>query len=68
MLNLSAEMARFGVGRAELRALLACSDGEVRSKLMGLTEFTVSEALQIQRAFFPGLRVEYLFASDEAVQ
>jgi len=63
MMNLSAEMIRFGVSNADIQELLACSDRTVKNKLTGVTEFTVSEAMQIQRAFFPGLRVEYLFAA-----
>lgn len=63
MMNLSAEMMRFGVSNADIQQLLSCSDKTVKNKLTGMTEFTVSEAMQIQRTFFPGLRMEYLFAS-----
>lgn len=68
MMNLSAEMTRFGISNADIQNLLDCSDRTVKNKLTGVTEFTVSEAMQIQRTFFPGLRVEYLFTSVEAVK
>lgn len=63
--NLSAEMARFGVGVSDLQSLLNCTDKTVRNKLSGVTEFSVKEALNIRDSFFPGLRIEYLFAQSD---
>lgn len=65
MMNLSAEMTRFGVSNADIQKLLDCSDRTVRNKLNGITEFSVSEAVCIRDEFFPGMRIEYLFASPE---
>lgn len=62
MKNLSAEMTRFGVSNADIQSLLSCSDKTVRNKLSDITEFSVSEAIKIRDAFFPGMRIEYLFA------
>lgn len=64
MRNLSAEMARFGVSYADLTDLLNCSQKTVSNKLNDSTEFSVSEAMKIRDKFFPGLRLEYLFAAD----
>ena len=66
MKNLSAEMVRFGVGIADLQHILNCTDKTVRNKLSGATEFSVNEAFAIRDSFFPGLRIEYLFQTDNA--
>lgn len=65
MKNLSAEMARFGVANSDLQAVLACSAKTVANKLNDTTEFSVGEAIKIRDTFFPGLRIEYLFARAE---
>ena len=65
MRNLSAEMARYGVRNADIQNLLSCTDKTVRNKIDGVTEFSVAEALKIRDAFFPGLRIEYLFATTD---
>lgn len=65
MRNLSAEMARYGVRNVDIQNLLSCTDKTVKNKIDGVTEFSVAEALKIRDAFFPGLRVEYLFASAD---
>ena len=64
MKNLSAEMARFGISKSDIQNLLSCSDRTVRNKLGGITEFSVSEAIKIRDAFFPCMRLEYLFAES----
>lgn len=64
MRNLSAEMARYGVRNVDIQNLLSCTDKTVRNKIDGVTEFSVAEALKIRDAFFPGLRIEYLFAAE----
>lgn len=63
--NLSAEMARYGVSTTDIQALLGCSNKTVTNKLTDSTAFSVSEAIKIRDAFFPGLRIEYLFARAE---
>ncbi len=62
MKNLSAEMSRHGVKNTDIKNLLNCSERTVTNKLTGSSEFSVSEAMQIRDAFFPGMRIEYLFA------
>lgn len=65
MSNLAAEMARNGVSIADLLAVLGCTDKTVRNKMAGATEFSVGEAMKIRDTFFPGMRIEYLFAQKE---
>lgn len=65
MKNLTAEMSRYGVSNYDLQAILDCSSKTVTNKLNDSTEFSVSEAIKIRDAFFPGLRIEYLFARAE---
>lgn len=59
--NLSAEMTRFRVSRLDLGSLLGCSEGTVKNKLNGKSDFSYPEARTIQRKFFPGMKLEYLF-------
>lgn len=59
--NLSAEMARFKVSRFDLGSTLGCSAGTVKNKLNGKSDFSYPEARKIQKKFFPGLKLEYLF-------
>lgn len=68
MRNLSAEMARFGVSNADIQAILSCSSKTVTNKLNDVTEFSVSEAILVRDALFPGLRIEYLFARADPAQ
>ena len=63
MRNLSAEMIRYGVSNTDIQTVLSCSSKTVANKLNGTTEFSVGEAMAIRNAFFPGLRIEYLFAA-----
>lgn len=65
MRNLSAEMARYGVSNMDIQALLGCTRKTVTNKLSDNTTFSVGEAIKIRDAFFPGLRIEYLFARAE---
>lgn len=65
MKNLSAEMARFGVTNADIQNVLSCSVKTVTNKLNDNTEFSISEAIKVRDALFPGLRIEYLFARPD---
>ncbi len=64
MRNLSAEMARYGVSKEDLRMLLSCTDKTVNNKLNDTTEFSISEAMKVRDKFFPGMRLEYLFSQN----
>lgn len=65
MKNLVAEMKRYGISNSDIQSLLGCAEKTVRNKLSEETEFTVSEAFKIRDAYFPAIRPEYLFASDQ---
>lgn len=64
MKNLLAEMIRAGVQISDIEKLLECTNRTVKNKLDSKTEFSVNEALKIRNAFFPGMRIDYLFADD----
>ena len=64
MKNLIAEMARYGVRIADIQNLLNCSERTVRNKLNNERDFTIPEALKIRSTFFPGMSIEYLFATE----
>lgn len=64
MKNLQAEMKRNGIENADLQRVLGCSEKTARNKKKGKTAFTVEEAIKIRDAFFPGMRIGYLFAHD----
>ena len=65
MQNLLAEMRRYGVRNKDLSQVLSLTDRTITNKLSGETEITVSEALAVRDAFFPGLRISYLFAETD---
>ena len=65
MKNFRAEMMRYGVTTADVQAVLNCTDKTARSKINGRTDLTVSEAFALRDAFFPGIRLEYLYAKDD---
>lgn len=60
--NLEAEMARDQIKRIDLARLLNLSSRAVYGKISGETKFTTSEAIKIQKTYFPNLPIEYLFA------
>lgn len=66
MKNLKAEMARKGVNVLALQKVLNCSEKTVRNKINGVTEFTISEAIEIRNRYFNGLSLDYLFATDDS--
>jgi transcriptional regulator with XRE-family HTH domain len=63
--NLRAEMARKGIGSAQMSARVGFTPRSLSNKLNGKTEFTRSEMFKIQKELFPDLTVEYLFSYSE---
>ncbi len=51
-----------------IQAILECSGKTVANKLNDVTEFSVGEAIKIRDTFFPGIRIEYLFARADSAQ
>lgn len=64
MKNLKAEMKRYGITASDIQKVLGCSERTVRNKLSGDSAFTCPEAFEIRDAFFKGMRLEYLFSSE----
>lgn len=60
--NLKAEMARIGVTSADISRVVRKTDRNIRDKISGKGDFTLSEITSIRDAFFPGMSLEYLFA------
>lgn len=64
--NLRAEMIRAGVSTADIQAVLSCSPKTVTNKLSDSTAFSIWDAIKIRDTFFPGFKLEYLFARSGA--
>jgi predicted transcriptional regulator len=65
MKNLLAEMARYGVTVKDIQDVLGCTEKTARNKLGESTEFSFPETLKIRNKFFQGMKLEYLFATEE---
>ncbi len=63
--NLRAEMARKNIKPKKLANILGISYDSIINKLNGKTDFTRSEIFKIRDTFFPGLKLEYLFETEE---
>lgn len=66
MKNLAAEMVRNGVSVRDIQQIISCTERTVHNKLDGITDFSVTEAIRIRDAYFPGMRLAYLFAESGA--
>lgn len=62
--NLKAEMARTGISQADVAKFLGMSASNFSMKVNERIPITVQEAEGIKRRFFPGMTLDYLFASD----
>jgi hypothetical protein len=65
MQNLQAEMLRHAVKIPDIMQSIKCSEKTARNKVNGITDFSYPEAKRIHDDFFPTLRMEYLFATDD---
>lgn len=59
--NLRAEMARNGITVKQLSQVLGVSLKTASNRLSGKTDFTLNEALKINRELFPKCKLDYLF-------
>ena len=64
-LNLKGEMAKRNVTIESISELLGIHRNSVANKVNGRSRFSVDEAFMIQKAFFPDLETDYLFATEE---
>ena len=62
--NLKAEMARHDITIKDLMEATGKSRPGVSNNLNGRGCFSVDESLKIRDKLFPGLSIDYLFASD----
>lgn len=62
LLNLKAEMTRFGISDADIAKAIGRSERSVRDKISGRSQFTFPEANTLRNQLFPGLKLEYLFS------
>ena len=65
MKNLQAEMVRSNLTADDIATAIRKGTRTAADKVRGKFSFTFPEALIIRDAFFPGMRLEYLFATDE---
>lgn len=63
--NLLHEMRSSHIRHEDIRRTLGCCEKTVRSKVFGDAEFSVMQAVLVRDTFFPGMRLEYLFAPNE---
>lgn len=64
--NLRAEMARGDVTTVNIASAIRKTERSARDKINGKSDFTLTEICAIRDTFFPGMRLEYLFARDDA--
>lgn len=62
--NLRGEMVRKGITIEELARFLGIHRNSVSNKINGETPFSVDEAFEIQKKYFPKLSLEYLFKKE----
>lgn len=62
LVNLKAEMTRYGVTATDIAKVTGKTDRSVRDKISGKRDFTLPESAAIRDAFFPGMKLEYLFS------
>lgn len=64
-LNLKGEMAKRNVTIESIAELLGIHRNSVANKVNGRSRFSIDEAFSVQKAFFPDLEAQYLFATEE---
>ncbi len=66
--NLKAEMARYGISTVDIAKVARRTNKSIRDKISGKSDFTMPEGIAIRDSFFPGLSLEYLFSTEDAIQ
>jgi len=62
--NLKAELKRIGKSNADVAKLLGTTIATVSNKLNGKYEFSITEALTVQKEYFPYHDLNYLFYQE----
>lgn len=66
-INLKGEIAKKGITQLEIAKLLKIHTNTVTNKINGESSFSIEEAFEIKKAFFPEMDLAYLFNSDRKV-
>ncbi|PWM58597.1 MAG: DNA-binding protein [Subdoligranulum variabile] len=62
--NLRAEIARRGISRKELAAVIGCTEGTLSMKMNEKSSFTIPEAVAIKKYLNVDCSLDELFESD----
>ena len=62
--NLRAEMVRHNVTASDISKVTHKTDRNIRDKIAGRGDFSLTEIYAIRDTFFPGMKLEYLFARN----
>ena len=63
--NLSAEMVRSGISTRDIAAVIGKTQRSAQDKVRGAFPFSMPEAIKIRDSLFPGMTLEYLFATTD---
>lgn len=63
--NLRAEMARRKLTLKQISDAMHMNRDTLSRKLSGKSPLYLDEAFEVQKVFFPEMKVEYLFATDD---
>ncbi|MBO5099010.1 MAG: XRE family transcriptional regulator [Clostridia bacterium] len=62
--NLELEMIKANVNKRMIANALHIHENSVLNKFSGKTPFTIAEAFETKKQFFPDLDLDYLFATE----
>lgn len=63
-ITLKGEMAKRDITIKTISELLGIHRNSVSNKLEGNTNFSIDEAVKIRNAFFPDMRIDFLFDKE----
>jgi hypothetical protein len=64
--NLKMLLAHKGISIKAYSEFLGITEGSIRNKIRGRTEFAFSEVRKTQELLFPEYKQEYIFATEES--
>lgn len=63
--NLAKELSSKNITNKAVASMLGCTEKTLYNKISGITDFTISESICIQRNLLPEFQIVYLFAADD---
>ena len=60
LVNLQAEMVRYGIDEAEIANAIGRTKRAVKNRLLGVVEISAEDIRKIRDSFFPALSLDYL--------